>query len=453
MADTSVAERASPIGPNNDWVVFDLGKANWSPAWTPDLETANGTRELNAESRLDVVVLCDGYTSKATFEGDLSSWITNLFQLDVFEWFRGAVRIRAVYTPSSEKASKDRNSFYRVQLEDDEKGISFDDWVSSDGPDNEHFRDTLWEVLDSLGINAKTYPSNLDAADPLEINDTYSHLTVGLLVRAKNDDTPSGRAVTVAVGPEGERLKVGIGSNWIHEFCHAFGYLADEYIDKRGESTNRSNPDSPGLYNITNKCYADTVEGCWWTHLAPFGDFPRAKGRNDPSPVVGWLWRGGNHELGVWHCEHRCLMNGTHKNYCHNPDPAEDSLSSDADGADLRIKYRFCLWCQELVAMRFHEKTGQLQEAGDPADLTAELGREYWQRWIQTWRARYYSRFDIASQIEDRESDYEAWAPTSGECADSPPLWTSQLYAVQTDAGPEKSSPVTLDVATLLPLL
>jgi hypothetical protein len=449
-ADTSVTELADGIGPGGQWAVFDLGGPNWNPAWIPDLTTAAGTTNLSASERLDIVVLCDGYTSTSDFVNDLGRWIDRFYQLDVFDWFRGAVRIRGVYTPSANKAGSNRESFYRVELTPDERGISFSGWYREDGDDNEHFRARVWEVLDALGVNTTVYPSDLDDADRLRLNDTYSHLAVAMLVQTTKIDWASGRAVTCPLGPSGERLKIGIGNNWIHEAGHAFAYLADEYINRRGQETSRSNPDEPGLYNITNTCFSPTVDGCWWTHLSPFGDFPRANPRSEPSAVVGWLWPGNYHELGVWHAEYQCLMNGTHTNYCHSPDD-DDTLESGADGANLRIRYRFCMWCQELVAMRFLEKAGALREPGDPSTPTARLGRDYLRRWQDTWRRRYYTRFDIGAQIADREATYAAGGrPT--RCSGSPPLEESPLYEPQQAPAGDSGPAVDWDVATWLPL-
>lgn len=452
-AELTVTELPTTIGPNGDWVVFELGRANWSPAWIPDPTTADGTLAVDEDERLDIVVLCDGYTSKATFAADLSTWLINLFQLEVFDWFRGAVRIRAVYTPSAEKASARRDSFYRVKVTDSEKGIAFGSWPNTTGADDVHFRETVWAVLSALGVNAAAYPTSLDAEDPLLLNNTFSHLTVGMLVRAANDNTPSGRALTAGpVGPAGERLKLGVGNNWIHELCHAFAYLADEYIEQRGVATSSTNPDQPSLYNITNKCFADTAEHCWWTHLSPLGDFPRPNPQHEPSAVVGWLWRGAYNELGVWHAEYMCLMNGTHNNYCHVPDPATDTLADGVDGANLRVRYRFCMWCQELVAMRFLEKTGVLRQSDDGSAVTAELGRSYLNRWRQTWRQRYYGRFNIQLQLEEREASYATQSPPA-DCAGSPPLQLSGLYMVQRAFAAKPSLPVPYEVATWLPVL
>lgn len=144
-----------------------------------------------------------------------------------------------------------------------------------------------------------------------------------MLVRAEGSNSPSGRAITCPVGPSGERCKIGLGDNWIHEACHAFASLADEYISIRGQATSRSNPDQPSLYNVTNTAYEPTVDRCWWTHLSPMGDFPRATPPGAPTALVGWLWRGAYHELGVWHAEYRYLMNGRHRNYCHSPDASD----------------------------------------------------------------------------------------------------------------------------------
>ncbi len=71
MADLSVIETSSPIGPDDAWAVFDLGEPNWSPAWVPDLTSADGTRALSDGERLDIVVVCVGYTAKSDFESDV----------------------------------------------------------------------------------------------------------------------------------------------------------------------------------------------------------------------------------------------------------------------------------------------------------------------------------------------------------------------------------------------
>jgi len=112
---------------------------------------------------------------------------------------RGAMRIRAVYTESTERASEARRSFYRVPYDESEKKVPFD-WPNAMGADDVHFRGRIRSVLDALGVNERVYPANLDVEDVLKLNQTYSHLSVGLMVRAKTDDTPSGIAATVRIG-------------------------------------------------------------------------------------------------------------------------------------------------------------------------------------------------------------------------------------------------------------
>lgn len=58
-----------------------------------------------------------------------------------------------------------------------------------------------------------------------------------------------------------------------------------------------------------------------WAHIAPGNHY-----NPNPFSQVGNLVRGGNDELGVWHSEYKCLMNGQHKDYFCNidePDPGE----------------------------------------------------------------------------------------------------------------------------------
>ena len=71
------------------------------------------------------------------------------------------------------------------------------------------------------------------------------------------------------------------------------------------------------------------------------------------------LLKDDSDEIGAWHSEYKCLMNGSHDNYQFTQldnDPthlADDTIK----GADLRDKTRLCLWCQELVTIRLLEKT------------------------------------------------------------------------------------------------
>ena len=210
-------------------------------------------------------------------------------------------------------------------------------------------------------------------------------------------------------------MHVAVGANEIHEFGHAFGRVADEYINGRDtpETLTRVDPATPSVFSISNLRYSNQVDDVPWTHLSPGGWRPRTASGAEPSPVVGWMWVGGVVQRGVWHSEYRCLMNGGHDNFKFTQNAAEDPTANpdgtytDENGADLRDRDRFCLWCQEVVSLRILEKTDQLLEAGDPSDVTAQ-GIEWYARWVAELRPNYYEIFDVAAQIADAEARYAA---------------------------------------------
>ena len=157
--------------------------------------------------------------------------------------------------------------------------------------------------------------------------------------------------------------------------------------------------------------------------------------RQNPSPLVGWLWIGGGVHHGVWHSEYRCLMNGGHDNFPFTQNASQDPTdrqptapTADETSAGLRDNDRLCLWCQELVTLRILEKTDQLLKAAT-RDVTAQ-GIVWYTGGSTGSDANYYALFDVARQIADNEARYAASFPgPSGE-----PLWQSDLYSVPTAA-------------------
>jgi hypothetical protein len=128
-------------------------------------------------------------------------------------------------------------------------------------------------------------------------------------------------------------------------------------------------------------------------------------------------------------------MNGRHENFKFTQNSSQDPTAG-SDGiydpatdptASLRDNDRLCLWCQELVTLRILEKTDQLLQSGDPADVSAQ-GIVWYDRWVNQLRANYYTIFDVAQQIADNEARYAATFPgPSGEQS-----WQSDLYSVPT---------------------
>jgi hypothetical protein len=225
-------------------------------------------------------------------------------------------------------------------------------------------------------------------------------------------------ALPLGISLDSVGVNVGFGSNSLHEFGHAFAYLEDEYISKRGSAASRHNPSTPSVFNLSNLTFDTRLDHVPWLHLSPWGRTPRQAAGVSPSPIVGWLWRGGEHDELVWHSEYQCLMNGKHENYAYTPVAANDPTANpptpcsrfDVDGpagSDLRWHKppTYCLWCQEIVVIRILEKTGQLATPHDD-DSIDHRGRAWYQNWVAEGRAGYWTTFDMAARIADREELY-----------------------------------------------
>jgi hypothetical protein len=244
---------------------------------------------------------------------------------------------------------------------------------------------------------------------------------------------------------QAHKTRVAFGAYTIHEFSHAVGLLLDEYIDGRGTRSTRVNPAIPSVFTLSNLSYADRDDSVPWLHLAPTGRFRRTAGGSDPSPLVGWLWAGGVKQTGVWHSEYRCLMNGQHDNFAftqvasNDPTANADGTYTDENGAKLRDRDRFCLWCQEIITIRILEKTDQLMEAGDPANPNKQ-GQTWYVRWVSELREKYYRLLAVHQQILDAEAHYATLNPGRNH----EPLWRSDLYTVPIASGTQPSGPVPM---------
>lgn len=429
MADLTITA-LDPI--SAETVRYELGRENWAPAfedghsWVPGfLHCESGNVRLNEDQSIDVVILGDGYEAEDQFHSQLDWWLGDFFAVEVYERFRGAFRIRAVFTRSEEPCSVSRNTHYGVKVDANGK-IKRDNWWNADSAKGRRFRRRLFESVERFAVNWVRYPGNLQVGGGStvlhnELGGLYSHLVVMMLARSRNKD---GNIIDNATGMtrrvrrrRGTHLNVGFGSHSLHEFGHAFAYLEDEYISKRGRRAGRANPSNPSVFTLSNLTFGDRLASALWLHISPWGMAPRQAAGAEPSPIVGWLWRGGEQDKKVWHSEYQCLMNGRHQNYAYTSDAAEDPTADPPEscnrfdreehGADLRWRNppRYCLWCQEIVVTRILEKTGQLALAGDPGDVNAR-GRVWYMRWAADGRRRYWNFFDVPGQIREREALY-----------------------------------------------
>jgi hypothetical protein len=466
VADLSIVNLDPAL---SDAVRYELGAGNWRPPsggpWIPDLANPGATISLADNQVIDVLILGDGYETRDSFESQLTKWLTDFYGVDVYNRFAGAFRIRALFRKSSQPCSQDRTSFYRVAMGadgDDAGEVATGDWETDGGVDSTFFRQQLFDSINAFALNRTTYPFDLDVGsdDDTVIHNQlagmYSNLVVAMLVRTANISNVSGRTRAVpdtrnpvldTPSPLWRTVNVAFGSHALHEFGHAFAYLEDEYITRRGSTANRSNPEQDSVFTLSNLSFSRQLDGVPWQHLSPWGRRPRQAAGDEPSPIVGWLWRGGEQDLGVWHSEYHCLMNGKHENYAYS---ATETSAAEVDLRFRRIMTqsgtvippRYCLWCQELVTIRILEKTGQLVANGDPADIN-ERGRRWYSRWVDTWRDRYWAAFDVDHQLDEREllyanpsSEPETFGELGGQRLDASDLYEPFAAAPRANGDP-----------------
>jgi hypothetical protein len=161
-----------------------------------------------------------------------------------------------------------------------------------------------------------------------------------------------------------------------HEFGHAYGRLRDEYIQTAESRTKRTQPERISLFSASNVAYTTDLSLLPWAHLAPGTAL-----NPDKSSVIGVCWIGGISELGAWHSEGLCLMNGRHENW---------DLGKTRRRAGLRDKNRYCFWCEEILVARTYAKAGLLGDSDD--------GEALWERWVAL-RPLYHKAFDVANRI------------------------------------------------------
>jgi hypothetical protein len=388
---------------------YNIGERNWASPWVPNLAQPGQRVLLSGRQVIDVVILGDGYTKRKQFEDELVEWAADFYALEVYRQFAGAFRIQALFTRSAAACDlENRNTYYQVRADDD--GVDRnDEWWNGTGPKNTAFRTKVQDSLDRFTLNHVRYPTTMTVEDDPVIHDVLaglkSNLVLVMLVRTATNSNTEGMTRVI----DTLHLNVGFGSHSIHEFGHAFAYLEDEYIDERnrpGEANSiatRKNPAVRSVFTLSNLTFDPHVAAALWGHLSPWGTVRRTASATMPSPVVGWLWRGGEDDLGVWHSEYHCLMNGrNHENYAYSDDEGDSTKNTDLR---FREPVMFCLWCQELAALRILEKTGQLARADDPEDINAR-GRMWYARWVEEFRPLYWEFFDLPYQIQEREEIY-----------------------------------------------
>jgi hypothetical protein len=397
-----------------------------------NIETG-GIETISGDEIIDIIIIGDGYTCPSApacedtlFFSDAQNWYDSLFDsvdgIRPYSLFRQAFRVHAVFEPSADHASPDRESYFRIKVscnpaaDNPDRACSIDlsGW-QRDGtdPNNIVFRNRLFDAIADVdafaSLNLTKYPDDMGDFDKLE--GLYRNLVVAFLVRGYRNIPKtivghlSGFADTVQsmTGSPPDKVRIGFGRGWQHEFGHAFAFLKDEYIgdNKRGTTSTGTNPASSerSVFNLSNLTYSNARCDLLWPHIAPGGRYnPNVHSK------IGNLFKGGINEHGVWHSEYQCLINGGHHNYlCDNDDPGSDNY-------DLRDSEHYCFWCEEIVAIRILEKARQI---GTQTPSVA-VGKTWFDRWETTLRHDYYTHFDIPALIAEKDTCYSLFA--GGTC-------------------------------------
>jgi len=336
--------------------VIIVGRENWEKPWVPDLKKPGAKIAIAEAKRVDVLILPDGYlaSERDAFEKDVKAWYDRFLTYTPWKQFCGAFRVRGYWRASDARSNGDRKSRFAIPV-----GASGVGDVNT-----KEVRAALFGELEKLEFNT--------AGDR-----RYSHAVAVILMKDDRGRNPSGLTRSLSSPDDKHSIPVCFAAYTHHEFGHGYGGLRDEYINKPGEKSGRKQSATINLWSVDNLSSTKELKSLPWAHLSP-----GSKLNPDKDSVVGACWIGGGAEEGIWHCEGRCLMNGTHENW---------DFQKTKRGAGLRDNDRFCFWCEELVVARTLGRTGQL---GDSAD-----GEALWKRWEEL-RPLYHKLFDVAGRIK-----------------------------------------------------
>lgn len=344
--------------------IIPIGQENWEKPWVPDLRKPDAKIDIPADRRIDVLLLCDGYlaSERADFEKEVRQWYERFLTYTPWSQFRGAFRVRGLWTASEGRATPERKSAYRLPAT--ATGVGDVNSLET--------REALFGALGKAGVNKAMAGSRM------------SHAVAVLLVRNEQSRNPSGMSRSLVAPDAKASISVAFAAYTHHEFGHAYGGLRDEYIMTAGQkAAARTAPPRPNLFTLSNLTATRDPAQLAWSHLLPGSVLNPAK-----ESVIGLLWIGGGAEEGMWHSEARCLMNGTHENW---------DLAKTKRGVNLRDMNRFCFWCEELLVARTLHKTGRL---GDSED-----GETLWKKWADEVRPLYHKAFDVSGRLRSKNDE------------------------------------------------
>ena len=195
MADLTIAETALSGGR----IRYTLGAGNWTGPADPGHPPPRRRRRGAERRMIDVILLGDGYTTAASFRAALEDWIAAFYALRVYDVFAGCLRVRALYTPSTEPASSRRARSTGASSPTTGARSRRTTGGPRATPTASRSAAALWAGVDTFAdANPRRYPLDLDvgATDQAITNDRlrdlYRNLVVWMLVSSAATGHPSG---------------------------------------------------------------------------------------------------------------------------------------------------------------------------------------------------------------------------------------------------------------------
>ncbi len=320
-------------------------------------DLARGERvELPFERRIHVVLLAEGYLASelGIFEKDTQAWLDDVFAVEPYASFRDALVVWALPVASAEHVTvsspQKSDTAFRVPV----AGAAIDT-IPTQGPTAE----AVWDAIDRL-----PFPPTRFYEGNGQLVFTAKDVVVHLLVfdPALGAQGFSGVATNLRRASDGKHWVAAAASRKLsHELGHAFGRLRDEYLHERYPGVeNGLATKSSHLVNVVEEPACSTLP---WAHLLDGSSLnPETRG------LVGAF---GTPKSG-YHSELRCLRNGWTGN----------ATYFGGDGA-LRSP-QLCNWCREIVAFRFFERVGILDDE-----------ETSWAEWVAKYRAPFYAKMPV----------------------------------------------------------
>ena len=335
------------------------------------------------EDRIHVVLLPEGYLQGdlEVFDEDVADSLEDLRTIDVYSAYMPAFVIWKLPLASAQRVAdtdpQTADTAFEVPISAGFTGIPN---IVSNGPTSQR----IWGELEDF-----PFPPTVYWPGGGKTNDIAKKLVVSVHVYRESSGGSgySGQARRMTnPNDSDQRLSVGFGVNWVHEFSHAFSRVSDEYLslDQSGLGEEPELMDQSAY--VSNVVMSSACDDVPWQHLLAGSVI---------NPETEHLVGAFGTQTHGYHSEFMCLMNG----------------SSDNDvfyggSPNLRTVDRMCNWCREVTTFRLFERVGLLD---DPQTSFAS--------WTDQHRDVFYEHYGfttpevVPQQNSEGTEIYEACQP------------------------------------------